>query len=206
MDIPMNVDVHCSDGPGGRSCAIILDPINEKVTHIVVREKRFPHIERLVSLDLIRESTPRHIDLRCTAAQLSEARPFIDTDFLLADSLGGVEEVKEPLYLWPYTIPDSDLLTIEYEHIPPGEMALHRGARVEAADGHIGWIDEFLIDPTNEKITHLVLREGHLWGQRDISIPVSEIRYMEDDIVHLKLDKESIERLPTIPLRRRVAR
>jgi len=205
MDIPINVDVQCSDGPGGRSCAIILDPINEKVTHIVVKENRFPHAKRLVPVDMIRESTPRHIALRCTADQLGEAEPFIDTDFLLTDRLGNVAGMEGSLYLWPYMAPESDYLTIEYEHTPPGEIAFHRGALVEATDGHVGQIDEFLIDPTKEQITHLVLREGHLWGQRDITIPVSEIQHLEDDVVYLKLDKASIEQLPAIPLRRRLA-
>lgn len=206
MDIPMNVDVQCTDGLGGHSCAIILDPIKEKVTHIVVKEKRFPYIERLVPLDLIKESTPLHIDLRCSADQLSKTETFVDMDFLLTDEMDGMAGMEGPLYLWPYTAPDRDYLTVEYEHIPPGEMAFHRGAQIEATDGHVGRIDEFLIDPTNEQITHLVLREGHLWGQRDITIPVSEIQYMEDDVVHLKLDKASIEQLPAIPLRRRVVR
>jgi sporulation protein YlmC with PRC-barrel domain len=203
MDIPMNVDVQCSDGPGGRSCAIILDPINEKVTHFVVKERRFPHAKRLVPVDIIRESTPHRIALRCTVDQLRSAEPFVDTDFLITDNLDSVTGTDGLLYLWPYTAPESDYLTIEYEHIPPGEMAFHRGAKVEATDGYVGRIDEFLIDPTNNQITHLVLREGHLWGQRDVTIPVSEIQHMEDDIVYLKLDKGSIEQVPAIPLRRR---
>jgi hypothetical protein len=206
MDIPMNVDVRCNDGPGGRSCAIILDPINEKATHIVVKEKRFPYIQRLIPLDLIKESTPQHINLRCTVSQLAKAEPFVDTDFLPADERDDLVEAEGPVYLWPYVVPESGFLAMEHEHIPLGELAFHRGARVEATDGHVGRIDELLIDPTNEKITHLVLRKGHLWGLRAITIPVSEIQYLEDDVVHLKLDKGSIEQLPAIPLQRRVAR
>jgi hypothetical protein len=48
-----------------------------------------------------------------------------------------------------------------------------------------------------------VLREGHLWGQKDVTIPVSQIERIEEDAVHLKLDKRSIEALPAIPVRRR---
>jgi len=204
MDIPMNVDVKCSDGPGGRSCAIVLDPISEKVTHIVVKEKRFPHAKRLIPVDIIWQSTPRHIDLRCTMDQLSQAEPFVDTDYLLNDDIGTVAGMEGSLYLWPYMAPENEYLTVEYEHIPPGEMAFHRGARVEATDGYVGRIDEFLVDPANGQITHLVLREGHLWGQRDVTIPVSEIQHMDDDTVHLKLSKDRIGQLPAIPLRRRV--
>jgi sporulation protein YlmC with PRC-barrel domain len=73
---------------------------------------------------------------------------------------------------------------------------------VEATDGHVGQVDEFLVDPTNEHITHLVLREGHLWGQKDVTIPVSQIDRIEQDVVYLKLDKHGIEKLPSVPVRR----
>ena len=66
----------------------------------------------------------------------------------------------------------------------------------------VGRVDEFLVDRETEHITHLVLREGHLWGQKDVTIPVSEIERIEEDTVYLKLDKEEIERLPSIPVRR----
>lgn len=39
-----------------------------------------------------------------------------------------------------------------------------------------------------EIITHLVLRESHLWGQKDVTIPVSEIDRMEDNVVYHKLN------------------
>jgi sporulation protein YlmC with PRC-barrel domain len=80
---------------------------------------------------------------------------------------------------------------------------LSRGARVEATDGRVGRVDEFLIDPENDHITHIVLREGHLWGQRDVSIPVSEIERVEEDAVYLKLSKRKIEALPATPVRRK---
>jgi sporulation protein YlmC with PRC-barrel domain len=88
------------------------------------------------------------------------------------------------------------------EPIPEDELAIRRGAQVEATDGHVGRVDEFLINPDNDLITHLVLREGHLWGKKDVVIPVSQIDRFEDNTVHLKLDKSEIEALPTIPINR----
>jgi hypothetical protein len=41
-----------------------------------------------------------------------------------------------------------------------------------------------------------------LWGQKDVTIPVSEIERIKEDHVYLKLDKRSIEALPAIPKRR----
>jgi sporulation protein YlmC with PRC-barrel domain len=107
------------------------------------------------------------------------------------------------IYLyWPYSVPESErYITLEHEHVPPGELAVRRGAHVEAADGHVGQVDEFLVDPRDEHITHLIMREGHLWGQKDVSIPVSAIDHIEEDTVHLELSKREIEALPAIPIR-----
>jgi len=52
------------------------------------------------------------------------------------------------------------------------------------------------------QITHLVLREGHLWGQKDVAIPVSEIERIGRETVHLKLDKRRVAALPALRLSR----
>ncbi len=104
--------------------------------------------------------------------------------------------------LWPYATPATGFIMIENEHIPANELAVRRGASVEATDGHAGRVDEFLIDPIDNTITHLVLREGHLWGQKNITIPMSQIDRFEENTVWLKLDKQSIEALPAIPIHR----
>jgi hypothetical protein len=88
---------------------------------------------------------------------------------------------------------------VEHERIPVGDLAVRRGARVEATDGSAGHIDGFLVDETSEHITHLVLSEGHLWGHKDVTVPVSSIDRIEEDVVYLKLDREGIAHLPMIP-------
>jgi sporulation protein YlmC with PRC-barrel domain len=84
-----------------------------------------------------------------------------------------------------------------------GEVVIRRGTLVEARDGQVGKVDEFLVDPKNDVITHLILREGHLWGKKDVTIPVSEIDKITDEVVYLKLDKDTIATLPSVPLKRR---
>lgn len=60
-----------------------------------------------------------------------------------------------------------------------------------------------LLYPTTHGISHLILREGHLWGQKDVIIPVDVISKITDEAVYLTMDKEAIERLPAIPLSRK---
>jgi uncharacterized membrane protein len=75
-------------------------------------------------------------------------------------------------------------------------------ARVEAKDGHLGTVVELVVDETSNNITHFVLQEGHLWGKKVVTLPLSAVDRVEGDTVYLKLDKQAIAQLPTIPLKR----
>jgi hypothetical protein len=104
----------------------------------------------------------------------------------------------------PYVIPGTTVqVPVEHRQIPPGELAVRRDTHVEATDGYVGRVDEFVVNTENGYITHLVMREGHLWGQKDVIIPLSAMGDTRDDTVFLKLDKHQIESLPTFPVHRR---
>jgi hypothetical protein len=51
----------------------------------------------------------------------------------------------------------------------------------------------------NDHITHLMLRERHLWGKKIVSIPAGQIDRYQDNTVLLKPDKQAMEALPAIP-------
>ncbi len=74
---------------------------------------------------------------------------------------------------------------------------MQKGAHVEAADGAIGHVEEFVIDSVTDRITHLIVRTGHLWNQQDVTVPVSAIDRIEANVVHLKLDKRALKALPS---------
>jgi len=204
MDVPLDVEVHCSDGARGRSTVIIVDPKTEQVTHFVVEAQG---IEYLVPIDIITESSPSRIQLRWSGDELTRAEPFVkevpaDEERLeiLAGGMTGSS------VLGPYTSPDAAYMvetlaaaTMQEEQVPHSELALHREARVEATDGGVGQVDEFLIDPQTKRISHLVLRKGHFWGKRDVTIPVDQIDRVEAEVVYLKLDKAAVGQLNSVP-------
>jgi sporulation protein YlmC with PRC-barrel domain len=201
MDIPLNAKVHCVDGECGRSTYVIINPVSRQVTHFVVKEKGLAAKEYVVPVDRVTEATHDLIRLRCTTEQLVKMNPFLEKHYL-REPLPDYRHPAGRYLLLPYRV-HNVMKTVEVEtrHIPAGELAVQRGASVEATDGRVGQVDEFLVDPENSHITHLILSEGHLWGQKDVTIPISEIDRVEEDTVHLKLDKESIEALPSIALR-----
>jgi hypothetical protein len=109
------------------------------------------------------------------------------------------------VYTWPYVIHEktSRYIAEKEERIPPGEVAVHRGAEVLASDGPVGKVDEFVVGQEDCHVTHLVMREGHLWGSRDVVIPISEIDFMSDETVSLKIGKKEVGELPKIAVHRK---
>ncbi len=211
MEIPLNVPVHCSDGVCGCSSAIILNPVTDEVTHFVVKIKGLLGDEFLVPLDSIFQSDSDLIRLRWSRDDLARAEPFVKSVFIGKDESAFLaESFSSSTFLWPYatagTEPYQPALASLYEQVeqvPAGELAVHRGTAVEATDGKVGRVDEFLVDPVTGHITHLVLCKGHLWGEREVTIPVSQIERVAPDAVHLKLNKDDVNALPAIAVHRR---
>jgi sporulation protein YlmC with PRC-barrel domain len=208
MDIPLDVEVRCSDGVCGKSTVIIVDPDTDTVTHVVIQASGGDY---LVPIDVITESAPTHIQLRWSQAELEAAEPFERLETLSEDEQIMKLQVMSGSYVgWSasgmpgeYMAPVPISSTVEVEQIPAHERALHQGADVEATDGRVGQVDEFIIDSATGRISHLVLLKGHLWGKKDVTIPVSEIDRVEDDVVYLKLDKDAVSQLPSTPATRK---
>ncbi len=192
MEIPIDAEVKCKDGVCGQSAYIIVDLASRQITHVVVKLANWPHTERLVPIDLVKDSKDTTLELDCTSAHLITLEHFVDTHYVR-------ESYSNPVS--PGAPPMSILVPKEYYRIPEGELAVRRGAHVEATDGAIGRVEEFVIDPATDQITHLIVREGHLWSQQDVTIPVSAIDRIEANIVLLKWDKRALkEWLPaTLP-------
>ena len=80
-------------------------------------------------------------------------------------------------------------------------MAVRRDEVVHASDGEIGRVEGLVIDPGDQHVTHLLLQEGHLFGHKDVAIPIGAITRI-DDGVWLTLTKREIEQLPPTEVER----
>ena len=213
-DIPLNVKATCIDGNCGKSSHVIINPLNQSITHVVVHNEDFPDSsERLVPLDKVIDTTHKSIQLNCTIRELAAMEKFTETHFINIDTLeySAFDSRPEHIFdefnlysMWPYVYYEDSMysIPIEEERIPLGEIAVRRGADVRATDGHVGRVDEFVIDPQDGHITHLVLREGHLWGKKELTLPLSAVHRMDEYVVELKLDKKTVKSIPAIPVRR----
>ena len=82
MEIPLNAQVECSDGIYGRSEFVLINPISDTVSHLVVKEDVVPFTEYIVPLDKISETVAGTIRLHCTKAELELMDPFITEEVI----------------------------------------------------------------------------------------------------------------------------
>ena len=216
-DIPLDAKVVCVDGEYGKSSHIIIEQNSQKVTHFVVEISNLLESHKyLVSIEYVVRTTPESVALNCTKKELTAMPSFTQMQFLnpvtyeyeaLKDFSEDALAYRNSYLMWTDPSLDGDMNTdifsmpIEAESIPAGEMAVRKGAWVEATDGHIGRVEEFLVDPSDRHITHLVLEKGHLWHKKVLTLPLSEILYMNEDYIYLKLNKQAIKSLTAIAVK-----
>ena len=78
---------------------------------------------------------------------------------------------------------------------PAEETEVERHESVHAVDGHIGQVEGFVVDTADQKVTHVLLMEGHLWGRKQVAIPVSAVASVDAGI-RLNITKQQVEDLP----------
>jgi sporulation protein YlmC with PRC-barrel domain len=192
--------VECVDGPAGRATQVIINYTTKQVTHLVVTENGRHRTDHLVPVDQVLETTPDMVRLRCTREELAAMEPFTQTEYLRVVQRHLNER---PFANSTYGIPvTEEWIPVKRRRVPVGETVVRHGTRVRATDGCVGRVEGFLVDLTNGHITHIVLREGPLWDRKDVTIPASQISYVGDGVIRLKLDKHGVQSLPAVPARR----
>ena len=190
----------CSDGYRGRVEAVVLDPAAGTLTHLVVEPEGRSGLARLVPLDLA-DAAPGGVRLRCTEAEFRDLDAAEET---LAEFTSGYEV---PVQLLPSgwrgaggpvtqggaipRIPEQETIDV----IPPGEVEERSGGHVHAVDGDIGPLRALRIDPASRRVTHLLVREGHLLTRKDVAIPFSSVDGFDDGI-RLSITRQQARDLP----------
>jgi sporulation protein YlmC with PRC-barrel domain len=197
--------VCCEDGPCGELSRVVVDPIKQAVTHLVVEPHHRHALGRLVPVAMV-DAADGAVRLRCTLALFHTLQYAEETEFLPPDDpslpigyLGGAMGYPG-MIAWPHYAPARTM--VSHERVPLGEMEIRRGEHVHAADGAIGKVQGLVVDPADQHVTHVLLQEGHLWGAKDVGIPNSAVASIDGDGVHVSMSKHAIGELPAIELTR----
>ena len=195
-----------SDGYRGEVLAVVVDPAARTVTHLVVEPRGREGLARLVPLDLADLADtvgagPDPVRLRCTETEFMNLEPAEET---LAEFVPGY---PDPVQLLPpgwrgtgggtadggtiLRIPEKETIDV----VPPGEVEERRGDHVHATDGDIGGLRGLRIDPGSRRVTHVLVREGHVWGHHDVDIPAEMVAGFGDGI-RLSVTRQQVRDLP----------
>jgi sporulation protein YlmC with PRC-barrel domain len=202
--LQIGAHVHASDGECGRLERVIVDPVAQKLAHLVVAPRHHDALDKLVSIDLVDGVEGEHIRLRCTTAEFGELDDAEDVQFLPTDS-NVLGYRQGHALLWPYyslvtlTPGKSHHNPILSDRIPLGEVEVNRGDQVHATDGHIGSVQGLVIDPADHNVTHVLLQEGHPWGHKQVAIPIGATSRVGDEI-RVELTKQQVEELAPVEI------
>jgi len=206
----IGADAVCTDGVCGKVIRLVVDPVARAVTHLVVEPRHRPGLGRLVPLDLVDvdAATPTEVRLRCTRAEFDQLGVAEDTDFAPRTSQNPYPGYSaEQIYTWPYYSPitgEGTPQTQEYaltgtDSLPLDEVGVRRNERVFATDGEIGRVEGLVIDPRNHHVSHVLLQEGHLFGRREVTVPIGAVIVTRvEDGVQLNITKQQAENLPAV--------
>jgi sporulation protein YlmC with PRC-barrel domain len=201
-DFEIEADVSCSDGPCGKVSRLIVDPGTETVTHLVVDPKHRGR-GRLVPVGLA-DAAAGGVKLRCSKADFDKLDPAEQAELLHMDSAG------DPIPTdWGFMPPNLTGLALydrgrvsTHGTVPAGEVDVRRGEPVyttDVTDSEIGRIQGLVMDPGSHHVSHILLEEGHLWGRKEVAIPISAVTRI-GDIVRLNISRQQVEDLPPVDI------
>jgi hypothetical protein len=202
MQFKIGAGATCTDGACGEVIRVVVDPVARAVTHVVVEPRHRSGLGKLVPLDLVESSTVGGVRLRCSTADLQSLESAETTQFLPGVE-GYADYAEDEVLSWPYYGGNASV-PITFDTLPVDEVAVRRGERVHATDGSIGKVEGLVVDGETRTVTHVLLQEGHLWGRKEVAIPITSVASVEDGI-RLNITKREVEDLPPVgdqPLRR----
>jgi sporulation protein YlmC with PRC-barrel domain len=204
----IGAEASCTDGICGRLKRIVVDPVARAVTHLVIEPTHRQGLGRLVPLELV-DGGAGVVRLRCTVAEFEQLESAEETQFV-PGTQGYAAYGPEQVIAWPYYglagggVP-GDLLagvsqTVTYDTVPLGEVEVRRGVPVHATDGGIGQVQGLVINPGSHGVTHVLLQEGHLWGRKEVAIPIGAVISVDEDSIRLSISRQEVHDLPSVDI------
>jgi len=208
--LELDKPVLCEDDEVGKLADLVVDPVAKRVTHLVVKPRHGVGESHLVPIELVEPGEQvGGIALKCSRADFDALPPVEEFTYLRLGEVAtddpdwdvGVSEILAlPYYDSTGLAGPVDAvgdMGVVYDRVPKGEVEVRRSSRVLAAGGdYIGDVDGFLVDD-EDHITHFVLEQGHLWGRREVTVPIGAVESVESDVVTLKLSKDEVGDLPS---------
>jgi sporulation protein YlmC with PRC-barrel domain len=197
VTMPIGAHVSCTDGACGQVSRLIVNPAAREVTHIVVDPEHRNGPGRLVPVELA-DATTGQIRLRCTLAEFQTLQPAEETESVPdLDPTGHASHRRNQApFRLRAGLPDPPR-EVTVDSVPSGEVDIRHGLTVCATDGEIGQVQGLVMEAGGHQVTHVLLQEGHMWGRKEVAIPIGAVTKIGTMIIHLSITKHQVEDLPS---------
>lgn len=207
----IGAEVQGRDGSCGNLKWVVVNPMTHVVTHLAVEAKHRVGLSRLVPVGMV-TSAESGIVLSCSTEEFDRIEAADELQFLPGGP-GGAGYLSGEMLAFPYYglgaasmdglpgLGGNAIRPVVHDKVPTGEVEVRRGDRVHATDGDIGRVQGLVIDPRDHLVTHVLLQSGHLWGSKEVAIPMSAIADVDDGI-RLTISKDDVRDLPPVDLER----
>ena len=208
MPLRIGAGATCTDGACGQVSRVIVNPVAREVTHLVVDPKHRSGLGRLVPVDLA-DATTGQIRLRCTLAEFQALRPAEETESVPDLDPTGHAHVRgrrqlrlAGVVVWAARDPDEPEAPpqVTVDSVPFGAVEVHRELTVCATDGEIGQVQGLVVEPGGRQVTHVLLQKGHMWGRKEVAIPIGAVTKIGTLLIHLSLTRHQVKDLPPVDI------
>lgn len=194
MEFDIGVEVRCTDGSAGKVVALIADPVAKSLAHIAIEPEHQAGNARVVPVGLVAAADASGVELRCSLDELARLPDFREVEFVpYIPDFGDLGAT----IAWPFYGASEQQLPVLVDRVPAGEVGIRRHEHVHAADGAIGQVEGLVVDGESH-ITHVLLQEGHLWGRKEVAIPIGSLEKIDAAGIHVQLSKSEIADLPKL--------
>ncbi len=206
-------EVLSADGKDlGKLHAVVIDPRDNEVTHIVVNAgPHFPEpgfgAPELIEVPIAQmaDAQEEKVRLKCDGEQFRKMPVYVERAYTQppVSDAGGTGAGPAHL-LWNVGMAIAGALASIGSIAVPAET--FRKARFERhilndapvwrtePHSHIGDVERVLIDEETEEIQALVVRRGALFSH-DVVLPIDYVTEILDGVIHVRISDEEIERL-----------
>lgn len=196
----------------GRLHAVVVDPRDNEVTHIVVNAgPHFPEpgfgAPRLVDVPVAEmvDASEERVLLKCTRDAFARLPEYAERSFITPPAAAASSRETPVRLLWNVGVAlaasFSKLLTgiavpLETFRRASFERHIMHGAPVWRTDphSHIGNVDRVLVNEENDEIEALVIRRGVLFPD-DVILPIEYVTEILDGVVHVRISDQDLLRL-----------
>jgi sporulation protein YlmC with PRC-barrel domain len=205
--IIIGADVRCTDGACGHLQRIVIDPIDNKLTHLAVEPGHGVQVgRRLVPVDQV---ATVDTDTESDSATNSDSGIRLRSSLAEFERFESAEEASpEHRASWPYSPPDlggrfpAGLEGVERDtgygnrtttrdRIPDGGVEVRRAEPVYAVDGEVGRVQGLTVDLQDGHVMHLLVDKGRLKGRTRLAVPIESVMSFGDGI-RLDLTKDQV--------------